>query len=615
MATSAGILSTHGPSTYGPADLHFSSAADVADFVATLERFESGEIDADAWRAYRLLNGTYGQRQEGELSMLRAKLPQGRVSAAQLEVIADVADVYSRGFAHITTRQNFQFHFVRLSRMGEAMAKLADAGITTREACGNSVRNVTASPTAGVAADEVFDVTPYARALTRHFLRTPIATTLPRKFKIAFSGGGHDHSFVGVNDIGFTARLDAEGHRRFQVTIGGGTALMCQGGSLFDESLAEDHILALTEAVLRVYSARGDRVHRKKNRLKFLIKQLGWPTFEAAVRDELAKVLEEGHAKLVLTDEDRAGEQPPEPSGRRLARADIEALTAGESVRGPGITPSYLPTVGGGSFERFVATNVRPQRQAGYSIVTVVAPLGDLSSARLRVIAALARAFSDGTVRLTAHQNVVLRWVRSEDVAALHELLRVAGLASTDPHSLADVASCPGAESCKLAVTQSRGLADRLAQHFADKTEELEISTALAVRVSGCPNGCGLHHVAGIGLQGGLRKVEGRAVPQYHVTVGASIEGGAPTFGRLLGKIPARRVPLMFERLIGLYRGGRRESESMTAYLARTPLPELRAAIADLEKLEAHDANPEDFVDLGESSAFAPSTTEGECAA
>jgi sulfite reductase (NADPH) hemoprotein beta-component len=609
-------------STLGRAHFGFADPDDVDTFVETLGRFERGEIDADAWRAFRLLRGTYGQRQEGDLSMLRAKIPQGILTADQLETLADVAAEFSRGFLHLTTRQNVQLHFLKLGEVGEAMRRLADAGLTTREACGNSVRNITTSPTAGVAADEIFDPTPYAEALTRFLLRHPLSSSLPRKFKIAFSGGGQDHAFASINDIGWIARTREEAGktvRGFRVTVGGGTALWSQSGKELFAFLPASEIFAVAEAILRVFHAQGDRVHRKKNRMKFLIKQLGWEAWQGALLGELAQVRATGQLPALPFDPNDPPEGEPPPSARtaRGNIAELGELVETDRTRGPGLPPTFLPTVGDPRGERFRRTNVRPQRQAGFDTVTVTVPLGDLSSGRLRGLAWIARTFADGTVRTTPGQNIVLRWVRATDVDRVYAALRTLGLSDPDPDSLADVTSCPGAESCKLAVTQSRGLARTLGDAMGADRELVDRADGLVVKVSGCPNGCGLHHVAGLGFQGGLRKVGGRPVPQYHVLVGGDATGDTARFGRLVAKVPARRIVETTRRLVSLYEANRneKEGESITAYFARATVPELRAAIADLERLEEADATAEDFIDLGEQAAFNPETTEGECSA
>lgn len=605
----------HEDKTVGRARFDFADSRDVDTFVATLAKFEAGEIGPDQWRAFRLTHGTYGQKQTNGESMLRVKAPQGILTAEQLEAVATVADKYSRGFAHITTRQNFQFHFMRFADLEASMRTLADAGITCKEACGNAVRNVTASPSAGVAADEVFDPVPYAEAFTRYFLRHALSSTLPRKFKVAFAGGGADHSFAIVNDLGFHARV-RDGRRGFRVTVAGGTAILCRSGEELFDFLPADEILAVGEAVLRVFDAKGDRVHRHKNRLKFLVKQLGWEPFKALVQEEIDQIRAKGLPSLGFDPE-----SPPEheeaPTSRGLLPedADLARFVAEDSPRGPGIVPRHLPVVGDDTGARFLRTNVRPQRQHGYSLVTITVPLGDLTSGRLRALAAIARGYADGTVRLTHGQNVLLRWVRTADVTRLHGQLRAIGLAEPDPESIADITSCPGAEVCKLAVTQSRGAAERLTDLFRKDRELVDRAAGLVVKVSGCPNGCGLHHVAGVGFQGGMRKIGGKAVPQYFVLAGGDPNGDTARFGRVVAKVPARKIEHVIPTLVALYEQKRQDGESITAYLARAPLLELKGALAHLEALDEASATAEDYVDLGETAAFAPETSEGECAA
>jgi sulfite reductase beta subunit-like hemoprotein len=606
-------------STLGRGTIGFAHPAEIDTFVETLGRFERGEIDADAWRAFRLVSGTYGQRQEGELSMLRAKIPQGILSGEQLEALADVARDYSRGFLHLTTRQNVQLHFLKLSEVGDAMRRLADAGLTTREACGNSVRNITTSPTAGVANDELFDPTPYAEAMTRYFLRHPLSSSLPRKFKIAFNGGGEDHSFALVNDLGWHARVEERDGKRirgFRLTVGGGTALWCQSGRELFAFLPASEILGVTEAILQVFNANGDRVHRHKNRMRYLIKQMGWETWRASFENELLRARADGIPALGFDLDD-----PPEPSAPESRRGDLldpavlTRLLSVDAPRGPGIVPRYLPLVP--SHEpspRFFRTNVRPQRQGGYSVVTITVPLGDLSSGRLRAIAYLARRFSEGAVRTTAAQNLVLRWVKNDDVRSLYAALESLGLAEPDPDSLSDVTSCPGAESCKLAVTQSRGLARELGDQFRQETSLMDVAAGLVVKVSGCPNGCGLHHVAGLGFQGGLRKVGGRAVPYYHVYAGGDPSGEVAKFGRIIGKVPARRVVEATRRIVAFYAAKHERQETITEFLSRAKVADLRSLLTDLEALDPEAASPLDFIDLSETEAFKPATTEGECA-
>ncbi|HEV3486490.1 MAG TPA: nitrite/sulfite reductase [Vicinamibacterales bacterium] len=535
--------------TLGRARLSFADAAEVDEFVEVLARFERGEIGPDEWRAFRLVRGTYGQRQAADAQMLRVKIPQGILTAEQLDALADIADRYSRGFGHITTRQNMQFHFVKLHDVEHAMRRAADAGLTTREACGNSVRNITACPFAGVAPDEAFDVTPYAEATTRYLLRHPLSACLPRKFKIAFEGCVEDHIATGINDIGYTARVkrvaESSGTPRevrgFLVTVAGGTSTMARSGQVLFEFLPAAEIFDAAEAIIRVFHRLGDYKHKQRNRLKFLVKSLGWDAFKAEVERELDGVRAEGGAALPFDPEN-----PPietEPIGSRPHPASPEAIAifaAASRVTGPGIAPRVEPRlrVHSDEFLAWASTNVRAQKQPGYAMATVATVLGDLTSNQMRVVGQLAVAYGDGTVRITSDQNLLFRWVRRTDVEPLHRALAAAGLARPGARTLEDVTSCPGAESCRLAVTQSRGLGRVLAEGLHERLDLVAAVPGLDIKISGCPNGCGQHHIAGIGFQGSLRKVGGRPAPHYFVLVGGGTVDGVTTFGRLSATIP-----------------------------------------------------------------------------
>src|SRR6188768_4291476 len=299
------------PKTFGRARLGFADEADVDEFAETLGRFERGDIGPDAWRAFRLVRGTYGQRQAEDAQMLRVKIPQGVLTGAQLHALADVADRYSRGFGHITTRQNVQYHFMKLHDVEPAMRLMADAGLTTREACGSAVRNITACPYAGVAADEVFDVTPYAEALTRHLLRHPLSSKLPRKFKIGFEGCPEDHTRTGVNDIGFRAAIGPDGRRGFRITVAGGTSIMPRAGALLHEFYPAGEIFDVADAVIRVFAALGDYQHKQRNRLKFLIKNLGWDRWLQDYHSALALVRDEAGRVFPFDPDDPPVEEAP----------------------------------------------------------------------------------------------------------------------------------------------------------------------------------------------------------------------------------------------------------------------------------------------------------------
>ena len=604
------------PRTLGRARLTFADEAEIDRFADMLGRFERGEIGPDEWRVFRLAQGTYGQRQP-VVHMIRAKIPQGVLDGPQLTALADVADRFSRGFAHVTTRQNLQFHFLQPHDVEPAMRLLADAGLTTREACGNSVRNITGCPYAGVAEDEVFDVTPYGEALTRHLLRHPLSAALPRKFKIAFEGCAVDHTATGINDLGFRARLGPEGERGFRVTAGGGTAIMCTPGRVLCEFLPASAILEVGEAVVRVFHRFGDYKHRQRNRMKFMIKDIGWDRFvdefEAARRDIRA----EGEPSLRFDPEAPHVETAPDwPHDAAPGVADVAARASAARISGPGLRPdsSARLMLLNEPLAAWLTSNVRRQKQQGYSVVTVRLPLGDITAPQLRILRDLAAAYGDGTVRTTTDQNLVLRWVRASDVMPLYRRLAAAGLALAGAGTLADVTSCPGAETCRLAVTQSRGLAHVLSEAFRDAPELVEAATGAGIKISGCPNGCGQHHIASIGFQGSVRKVGGRAVPQYFVMVGGRVGDDTVDFGRLAAKIPARRITEAVERLVDLFRRERAPGERALDFFVRVELPHVRALLADLEPLTPDDISADDYVDLGEDAAFAPEIMEGECA-
>jgi sulfite reductase (NADPH) hemoprotein beta-component len=610
------VSSDHVSLTAAPAG--YADGREIDVFVETLRRFERGEIDAEQWRAYRVVRGAYSQRQGG-VHMLRIRIPQGVAGASQLRALADVAARFSRGYGHVTTRQNFQVHFVRPSDLEAALRRLAAAGITTHGAGGNAVRNVVACPLAGVAADEAFDVTPYADALTRHFLRHPLAVSLPRKLKIAFEGCGHDHVATGIQDLGFRAKVRREGgavRRGFSVTVAGGTSSLCTSGSLLVEFLPATEVLAVAEAVVRVFHARGDRVNKQRNRLKFLVRQLGLDGFRALFAAELERAREGGPPSLPF-DPERTPEERP-PSHVRPTPPSPEAIAArlaSAPPRGPGEPPAIASDLAPapGALERFVATNVRRQRQRGYAMVGLALPQGDVSAAQLEVAADLALAYGDGTVRFAGGGHALLRWVRTEEVPALHARLRAAGLARDGAGSAADVVACPGADACRTAVTRTRGIA-RLVEEEVRGLGGAALEAALPVHVSGCPNGCSQHHLAAIGLQGSARRLGGRAAPQYFVLLGGGARDVGVAFGRLAGKVPARRVPEAVSRLVALFLAEREGGEGAGAFFARA-FDRAKEIVAGLEGLGVEDARPEDYVEPGAGEEFRPDAQEGECAA
>ncbi|HEY1552860.1 MAG TPA: nitrite/sulfite reductase [Kofleriaceae bacterium] len=609
--------------------LGFARHEDVDAFVDRLEAFERGELDPDAWRSFRLLNGVYGQRQDGVM-MVRAKLPGGIATPEQLRALADVADQLAGGKGHVTTRQNVQFHFVKTADVEVALRRLADAGITTKEACGNSVRNWTLCPYAGVAADEPFDPTPYLEALARHLLRGPYSSTLPRKLKPSVGGCcGGDCSQAFINDIGFLARrrnlgeinaphdlgeisaphdigeisaprdigeINAPrdlgetnaprdlGEIGFQLVAGGGLSTLRRSALVVEEFVPAGEILEAADAIVRVFHRIGNRHNRAKARLKWAIDKIGKDAFLAEYAAERARIRAEGGVPLEL---------PAQPAPPRLRPVLTQVTEAADG------------------YADWAADSVRPQKQPGFSTVVIRLVLGDITAAQLRSVADLAN-IGENEVRLANEQNLVLRFVPTAKLHAVHRELARIGLAKAGAGTLADVTSCPGASSCKLAVTASRGLAGVLTELLERRPDLVRAARGLDVKVSGCPHGCGQHYIAGIGFQGGMRKVAGKPAPQYLIYVGGGFAADRAEFGRLIGKVPARRAGAALERLLDFYIGA---GGTSYAFWTTVPLDALKALIADIDKLADVDATPDDFIDLGNATAFEVATTEGECSA
>ncbi len=601
--------------TLGRARLDFASEHDIDEFVETLRKFERGDMAADQWRRFRLVRGTYGQRQDG-VQMLRVKAPQGIVSSSQMRAFAGVASRYSRGFCHITTRQNIQLHFVLLKNVEAAMRELAEEGLTTREACGNSVRNITGCPYAGTSETEIFDPSRYAETLTRYFLRHPLSGVLPRKFKIAFEGCAEDHAVTAINDIGWRARI-VDGRKGWKVTVAGGTSILPVSGYVLYEFLPVEQMLEVAEAIVRVFHKYGDFQHPQRNRMKFIIRAIGWDAYRAHFEEELEGFRREGGARLPFDSAEVTSEGAPDWEPAAAPTLQNVAAMASTPMRGPGIHPGTVRLQPmSDAYLRWLRRNVTRQRQPGYCHLAVRLPLGDFTAGQMRVLADLADAYADGTMRLTIEQNVLFRWVKTESLDPFYQRLAAAGLNSPDALSLSDVISCPGAESCRLAVTQSRGLGRVLTEYFSARPEVVDLVPSGDIRISGCPNGCGQHHIGSLGFQGSVRKVGGKAVPQYFVLVGGGVTNEGAHFGKVVAKVPARRIAEVAGRLVDLYREQREsDAEDLGAFYRRIQPSIAADRLKDLVELHADDMMPDDFIDLGESQAFDPVVMDGECSA
>ena len=572
-------------------------AREFDDFDNEAEQFLAGDKPEDEFIGFRLKQGVYGQRQP-DVQMVRVKLPFGGVTPAQMDAFADVIEGYAPlNKGHITTRQNVQIHHVPLRDMESLLRRISEVGLSSREGCGNTVRNVTGDPWAGVAVDEIFDPTPYAGAYVRYFVRHPTTQLMPRKIKTAFTGSDQDRAITGIHDIAFLAR-ERDGVRGFEVRVGGGTSIMARVAPTLYEFVEADNgdYLKVSEAVLRIFDRQEWlRVNRARARIKVLVDKIGIEALRELVEEELA-------GEWVM-DRDFGLE--------RLRFDDDEAANA------PQIPPAPASPNGDRSeFDRFCEANVQAQRQPGFAAVEVKITRGDLSPAQFRGLAAIMREFSGGYARSTVQQNLVLRWVREEALYDVWQRLVDLELGEAGARQVTDVVSCPGTDSCKLGITSSMGL-NRAVKERVEAMEIADPQTKrIQIKMSGCPNGCSQHHIANIGFYGASLKVGDRQMPAYIPHVGGNYEGGEVIFGkRLKSRLPARRVPEAVERWIRLYEAERAEAEEFNAFVERVGAERFEAAVKELTlPAEFSLETMQQFIDWNRSSPYKVERGEGECA-
>ena len=567
------------------------------DFDSEADQFLDGQTPEDEFIKFRLKQGVYGQRQ-ADVQMIRIKLPMGGVTPEQMEMFADVIEEWvplNKG--HITTRQNIQLHHVPLKHAAALIRKASEAGLSSREGCGNTVRNVTGDPFAGVAPDELFDLTPYAAAYARYFVRHPTTQAMPRKIKTAFDGSPEDRSITGIHDIAFLAR-ERDGVKGVEVRVGGGTSIMPRvAPTLYDfVELDNGDYLKVSEAVLRIFD-RQDwlRVNRARARIKVLIDKIGIDAFREQVDEELKG--------------DWVDERDFDPTPLLLIHD--------EEAHAPAPRSDYASPNGDLSeFEKFRASNVKPQRQEGFSAVQVRVVRGDLTPDQFRALADIMREYSGGAARMTIEQNMVLRWVRDESVYEVWQRLSEIGLGGAGADEIVDTVSCPGTDSCKLGITASMGLNNAI----MDRVESMNITDPLTKRVhiknSGCPNGCGQHHIANIGFYGASIKVGDKVMPAYVAHIGGQYEGGNVVYGtRLKVRLPAKRIPDVIEKWLRFYEAERNEGEEFNAFAERVGAAEFEAIAKPLSlPVEFNLENLQQFVDWNRSVPYQVIRGEGECA-
>ncbi len=521
-----------------------------------INNFQQGSISPEEFRPIRLSHGLYYQLDHTS-HMQRIKVTAGVLTAEQLDAIAGIGERWGRGLLHITTRQDVQLHWIPLEAVREIYHRLQDVGISNRGACSDSIRNVTASPCAGTCTKELFDVLPFATALADYFLFHPLNITLPRKFKPSFSGCPDDEAQGVINDLAFYARLQGS-LRGFRVLAGGGLGPMPHLALPLRDFLPAEQTLAYAEAVVRIQHRYGERKNRHKARLKFLVQRMGLERFGATVETEFEKIQREQGEEL-RRDLLSALESYGLPAPRRPAGGDAHGRN----------DPHYA---------QWLRTNTEPQRQAGYRRVTATLPIGDITSAQLRRLTELCRHFGNGTLRATNDQNLVFPFIADGDLGALYGELQGLRLAEPNALHLTDVTSCPGADYCSLAVTRSMGVAQRIRQHFASMREAVEKLGKFRIKISGCPNSCGQHHIGDIGLTGMMVKdPSGRERPHCAILLGGRVgeKSGASGY-RLRGKFPDEVVPSVIEALTGFFRSDRVVGETFRDFIDRVGLGEMQ---------------------------------------
>ncbi len=591
---------------------------ELKDYREWIEKYRLQKIGEVKMQKIRLQLGTYAQRQEG-VQMQRIKFPGGAISSDQLLNLADVADKYASGFIHWTTREDAQLYYINLDKCPDMMLDLASAGITTREACGNTVRNITACYRSGVAKDEVFDVTPYAHALFRFLVRNKFNQVMGRKFKIAFEGCAEDHAGMRFHDMGFKAMIQ-NGRRGFRTYVGGGLGGTPMLGQLYSEFLPEEELFHLAAATVRLFDRYGERKNRMAARMKFLVKKLGWDKFKQALDEERKQV------KVTVSVSDYLKQTP--------AKVDPQPLTPTLSPEGRGKVTGNLSSEelsnipsprlreegqgeGSPAYETWKKDNLVAHRVAGFVGVNVRLRLGDLLTDPARKLAEIARIFSRGELRISIWQNLFLPWVPEKSLPALYQALSEIKLADSAAETIEDTTTCPGADTCRLGITSAKGLGAAISSRMNNGMARFKaLARGISVKISGCPNGCAQHGIANIGFQGAALTKDGKTVPAHELFVGGGVDLDNTSFGERIGKFPARNCDKVVGTLLELYDKEKQGSEGFNRTMTRVGKDRIREILQPLAEIPSFDKDPDFYQDWGhENEKFAVRTgIKGECA-
>ncbi len=573
-------------------------AAELDLYEEEIKQYRRGEMGEVKMQKIRLQFGTYAQRQDG-VQMQRIKIPGGVLSADQLVCLADAADRFGSGFLHLTTREDVQIYYLKLEEAPNLLRFLAGAGITTREACGNTVRNITACYRSGTSPTEVFDVAPYAHALFRYLVRNDHNQVMGRKFKITFEGCTEDHSAVRLHDIGFIAQIRSDQGRErrgFKIQVAGGLGGAPMLSHEYTDFLPVEEMYNFAAAILRVFDRYGERKSRMKARMKFLVQAMGWERFRAALDEERGRV----------------GPIPFPPEDLREVHQPV--LVAAPVLAGLRLRD---PRAEAAAYVRWQRDSVLPHKVPGLRGVNVRLRLGDILSDRLRSLAAVVRRYSAGEARISIEQNFYLPWVRKEDLPDLYDALRAIELADPGAETVEDVTTCPAADTCRLGIASAKGLGSALSAALeGELAEYAELARTLRIKISGCPNGCAQHAVADIGFHSAAMTEEKRTVPSYLLFVGGRLGLDRAQVGSIIGKYPAKNGVKVLETLLRLYRDERQEKEDFTACMERLGEPRLKEALEPLRAVPTFEADPSFYQDWGHANEkFAVRQgVKGECA-
>jgi len=579
-------------------------------FGQNVKLFRKGKISEDDFRRFRLQHGAYGSRLQQNYSMVRIKIPSGEITPEQLEKIGTLSEAFSIGSAHVSTRQNIQLHWVQLEDVSEIMRGLVEVGLTTREACGNTIRNVMCSHFAGVCPDEEFDSTPYAKAIARFFLRNPVCQNLPRKFKINFACCSH-HGLVRIADIGLIP-MKKEGINGFKIYLGGGLGAASFIGHQLEEFTPQDRVVSTCMAVVRLFDRLGNRENMARNRMRYLVNEMGWEKFQKLVIKERSGV----EMTISLETLNRYMVDLETPNIRQLSNGKKLPLI-NEKVN-----------VDSDPYTRWLHSNVVSQKQDGYFVVFVTLGAGDITSNQLRSLAKTIRNYSgEGCARNTPNQNFAIRFVKARDLPEFYNDLANTGLANPGALTMSSAVGCSGTTSCNLAITNSHRLAKEIQMKFIelglDTEDDLRDST---IKISGCPNSCGQHEIATIGFYGGASRIDGTMTPTYSMMFGGR-DGEDGMLGKSVMRVPAKRVIATLIKIIEIYKQERSTNESFAMWIEKIingvgngngeikNLDDIKTVLIQTVSLPSPKDDPESYMDYGNDVQFSAKTARGECAA